>query len=109
MSSLVISMLRGQKLPLQLWTAQHVQPVGAIGLPGVLAASTSAPSLPGLPETNMLTCSWLLLPKSFVVLLVKADRLGANPLPLPCAMSSKPLFWQATAAPDTNSTVPSSA
>jgi hypothetical protein len=106
MSSLVISTLRGQRLPMPRWTAQPAPPAGAIGPLGA-RASTSTTSSSELRENNKPTCSWLSLPESVLELLETANKLGANPSPLPCAISPKPLFWQATATPDERFMAPS--
>jgi len=106
MSSKVISTLRGKKLAMPQWTVQPARPTGAIGQLGA-RASTSIPSSSEPPENNTPTCSWLSLPESVLALLVTANKLGANPSPLPCAMSPKPLFWPATATPDERFIAPS--
>jgi hypothetical protein len=95
MSSLVISTLRGQKLPMQRWTQLPEPVIGTTGAHGALGSpSTSSSSAPPSPNTSM--HSWLSLPKSVLELLVKADKSDVNPLPQPCAMSPKPLFWPTT-------------
>jgi hypothetical protein len=97
-SSLVISTLRGQKLPMPQWTeprARHTGETGAHGAPG-LASTTSSPTSPSRSKP---TFSWLSLPESVLELLVTADKLDVKPSPRPCAMSPKPLFWPTMTTP----------
>jgi hypothetical protein len=98
MSSLVISTLLGQKLPMPRWTVRSEPPIGATGQHGA-PDSASIPSSSVRLENGTHTYSWLSLPESVLALLVTANKLGANPSPLPCAMSPKPLFWQTTETP----------
>ena len=55
-------------------------PIGATGPLGT-CASTSTPSSLELLESNMPTCSWLLLPKFALPLLAMANKSGVNPSP----------------------------
>jgi hypothetical protein len=97
-SLLVISTLRGNKLPMQRWMAQPERHTGEIGARGASAsASTNFSRLS--PSRNKPTFSWLSLPESVLELLVKADRSDVKPSPQPCAMSPKPLFWPTTTTP----------
>jgi hypothetical protein len=95
LSSLVISTLRGQRSPMQRWTQPPAPVIGNTGVDGALA-STLTSSSPAPPSTGEYMHSWLSLPKSVLELLVKADKSDVNPLPQPCAMSPKPLFWPGT-------------
>jgi hypothetical protein len=106
MSSLVISTLLGQKLPMPRWTVWSEPPIGATGQHGA-PDSSSIPSSSVRLENGTHTYSWLSLPESVLALVVTANKLGANPSPLPCAMSPKPLFWQTTETPHERFIAPS--
>jgi hypothetical protein len=94
-SLLVISTLRGKKLPMPQWTVPRERHTGAIGAHGARAlASTNF--LPMSPSPSNPTFSWLSLPESVLELLVTADKLDVKPSPRPCAMSPKPSFWPTT-------------
>jgi hypothetical protein len=105
MSSKVISTLRGQKLAMPRWTVQPEPPAGETGQPGAPTSTSPSSSVAPLEKTTP-QCSWLSLPKSVLELLVRANGWEANPLPQPCAMSPKPLFWPDTATPDARSIAP---
>jgi hypothetical protein len=94
-SSLVISTLHGQKLPMPQWTEPRARPTGATGAhdaPGLPTTNSS----PTPPSPSKPTLSWLSLPESVLALLVTADKLDVKPSPRPCAMSPKSLFWPTT-------------
>jgi hypothetical protein len=97
-SFLVISTLRGQKLPMPQWMEPQERPTGATGALGARALA-STPSSELSPSRNKPTFSWLSLPESVLELLVKADRSDVKPSPQPCAMLPKPLFWPTTTIP----------
>ncbi len=95
LSSLVISTLRGQKLPMQRWTQKPEPPTGGIGAHGA-RASGSTNSSSTSPRPSKPTFSWLSLPESVLALLVTADKSVVSPSRQPCAMSPKRLFWPVT-------------
>jgi hypothetical protein len=96
MSSKVISTLLGTRLPMQQWTTTPELHTGRTGAPTLVSTSSSSVS----PKRGESTCSWLSLPESALALLVMANKSGASPLPRPCAMSPKPLFWPAMPTPE---------
>jgi hypothetical protein len=99
MSSKVISTLLGTRLPMQQWTTTpelHTGRTGAPGAPTLVSTSSSSVS----PKRGESTYSWLSLPESVLALLVMANKSDASPLPRPCAMSPKPLFWPAMPTPE---------
>ena len=75
------------------------------GAPGAGALVSTSSSLESHRDSEF-TCSWLLLPESVLDLFVAANKSDVNPLPQPCAMLPKPLFWPATETPDSPSTAP---
>jgi hypothetical protein len=99
MSSKVISTLLGEKLAMQQWTAMPERSTGETGVLGALGSNSTSSSLDS-PKSNEYTSSWLSLPESVLELLVMADKSDLKPLPRPCAMSPKPLFWPASTTPE---------
>jgi hypothetical protein len=105
MSSRVISTLRGQKLPMPRWTGTPVPPTGRTGADSAAGLASTASWRKPLASKELMY-SWLSLPESVLELLVAANKSGASPLPRPCDMSPKPLFWHSTMTPEKTSTVP---